>query len=105
MSTSSIPVPIRKTKAEWRIIRTIFKDNKSLSSYIRSEAFKLEQKISQCENCVASELGDKIRERPYLDASTYEELKRIACLMNVSVADVVDNLIITPMLQRRAIGS
>jgi len=102
---NSTQISIRsRTTGEWDLI---FKkitpagdsNLQSLSKHIRREVLKVKNRLNDVPESVTWMGGEKVVMRPYLDNSIIEDIKYIAICMKVSEPEVIDRLIITPLLQ------
>lgn len=93
-----------RTAGEWNFI---FKkitpagdsNLQSLSKHIRREVLKVKNRLKDVPESVTWMGGAKVVKRPYLDNSIIEDIRYIATCMQIEPADVIDRLIITPLLQ------
>jgi hypothetical protein len=99
---SVIPISISKTAGEWEIINQKISESgkENLSEYIRGEVRKLQIKFRECPECITPATGGTaITKRPYIPIYYYAEIKLIALRMSIPVSSVIDELIISPLLQ------
>src|SRR5450432_3836122 len=100
-------IKIHRTKGEFKAIDKRVKElgKEDLNSYLRSEIYKLEKEINRCPECITQGTGDEKKpERVhYVSEETYAALLKISRRMKKPVASIIDDFIITPLLQGRAV--
>lgn len=74
--------------------------NKKLALYIGSEVSRMNKILDDCPDCIKPKNKRKdIQKRPYIPESNYMEIKKLASRLRMPVQDVINNLIIHPLLQ------
>jgi len=101
---NSTQIRITRTVGEWNLIfKKITPPGKppliSLSKFIRREVLKVKNRLNDVPESVTWMGGEKKSMRPYIDNTIIEDIKHIATAMQVPESDVIDRLIITPLLQ------
>lgn len=88
------------TERQWWILEKNLSlvNKKSLNNYIISEADRIKSILDDCPDCVKAPDG-KIKKRPGIPVATYVKIKKIASKLNMSYVDVVEKIIINPLLQ------
>ena len=71
----------------------------SLSKHIRREVLKVKNKLKEVPESVTWMGGEKKIMRPYIDNTILDDINHIAIAMRLPESDVIDRLIITPLLQ------
>jgi len=100
-------IRIVKTQGEWdMIIKKIVPHNNQgqcllhLSIYIRRKVLKIKNLLEEIpEDSVLWMAGDKLTKRPYIDNEIMADIKLIATKTKLTETEVIDRLIITPLLQ------
>lgn len=98
-------IRICKTKGEWDMIlkKIVPHDDQPLihlSIYIRRKVLKIKNLLEEVpENSVLWMAGEKEVKRPYIDNEILADIKLIAIKTKLTETEVIDRLIITPLLQ------
>lgn len=89
----------QRTKSEWDYILSIIPEG-DLNRFLNKEIVKLVKKFDESPSEVTCASGDKSSKtyRPHPD--TYDGLESISKRMKKPIASIVDELIISPILQR-----
>ena len=100
-------IRIIKTQGEWNMIlnKIVPTGNQEhsllhLSIYIRRKVLKIKNLLEEIpEDSVLWMAGDKLTKRPYIDNEIMADIKLIALKTKLTETEVIDRLIITPLLQ------
>lgn len=92
-------IALTRTQGEWEAIDKILKENKSeFHSYLRRESSRLRNAAKECLACVTPAGGPKKQRRHNIPTDIYNDLLEIARLAGKEVGDVLDELLLTPLL-------
>lgn len=94
-------ISITRNESEWTMIHQRIKEEgkSNLNNYIVSAVNKLDQKVKENPECLPSFIGSNKRIRPQLPHATYQTLKNISEKTNCPIGIIIDEFIITPLLQ------
>lgn len=98
----SVEIEVNRTQGEWDELESIAKKmgKPDLKTFMRVEIWKLAKKISECEECVSPAKGEVKRKTFYTSVETSNILDRIALVMKKPRGAVINELIITPTLEK-----
>lgn len=98
--TKTARISITRTQGEWdKINRRVIELGKpDLNTYLRSQIFKLQRKFDECPKCITPAEGIMIQKKHYIPETAIETLFTIALKMKKPVGEIIDELIINPLL-------
>jgi hypothetical protein len=95
---------LTKTQGEWEAIEDAIRKmgKKNLNTFIIGEVRRLGNAYTECPNCITKASGKKKCKRPKISIESYKKIEKISIQMGVPVSNVIDILIILPLLQGTA---
>jgi len=94
---------ISKTPAEWAVIDNRLKEMKKadLSNYLRSNVMKLTEELGKGSIYTTKE---SVERQPSIPIEMYHELEMVSKKMNKSIASIVNDYLITPLLHQAVLA-
>ena len=91
---------IKRTKGEWALIEKKLKKmgKPGLHQYLHSEVHKLNRLYKECPQCVSAGDGQKQIVRHQIPEPIYEMLAELSIKMHKPISNIIDDLLITPLL-------